>query len=223
MTSMILVALMQVSTLGADQGTFEEAYRQSLTTGRPLVVLIGATWCPGCQTMKNSVLPRVAKAGGLERVVFFYLDLDRQRQLATRLKRADSIPQLIRFDRTATGWKTKCLVGAKSPREVYEFINAGLIKKTKTTEVSMTKRPQKQSRRPAPAKVSTSQKAASQSPATTGLRDSRSDKRKARPKVAKTVEGPSEWMPLNARIRPENSERDDGTAYRSNQANATTR
>ena len=69
MTQMILVALMQVSVSGTDPGTFEQAYHQSLTTGRPLVVLIGAVWCPGCRTMKNSVLPQVAKGGGLDQVV----------------------------------------------------------------------------------------------------------------------------------------------------------
>ncbi|MBN1852243.1 MAG: thioredoxin family protein [Pirellulales bacterium] len=139
MNKMILLALMQVSATAADQVTFEQAYQQSLTTGRPLVVLIGAVWCPGCNTMKNSVMPQVAKAGGLEKVVFFYVDYDQQRQLASRLKRATSIPQLIRFDKTPAGWKSQCLVGAKNPREVFQFINAGLIEKKKEVrEISAT-------------------------------------------------------------------------------------
>lgn len=71
-------------------------------------------------------MPQVARQGGLDRVVFTYVDYDQQRQLALRLKRSDAIPQLIRFDRTASGWKPSYLVGAKSPREVHHFINVGL-------------------------------------------------------------------------------------------------
>ncbi|MBN1851250.1 MAG: thioredoxin family protein [Pirellulales bacterium] len=127
-----------ISALGADQPDFNQAYRQSLASGRPLVVLIGADWCPGCQTMKNSVLPQVAKSGGLEKVVFIYVDYDQQRQLASHLKCATSIPQLIRFDQTPTGWKSQCLVGAKSPLEVYNFINSGFIKKKEVSKVSST-------------------------------------------------------------------------------------
>ncbi len=141
MTNLMLVAFVQVSVLAAQEQDFNQAYRQSLTTGRPLVVLLGAGWCPACQRMKDSILPRVAKAGGLNNVVFTYVGLDRQRQLASRLSRGTSIPQLIRFDRTPAGWKSKRLVGARSPRQVHDFINAGLSDKGKANKVSATDRP----------------------------------------------------------------------------------
>ena len=122
--SSVFLVLMHVTVLGTNQGSFEQAYQQSLTSGRPLVVLIGATWCPACQTMKNAILPQVAQAGGLDNTVFFYVDYDQQRQLATRLQQTTSIPQLLRFDRTSNGWKSQCLVGAKAAREVYHFVSA---------------------------------------------------------------------------------------------------
>ena len=141
MTNILLVALVQVSALGADQQGFDQAYQRSLTTGRPLVVLVGAGWCRACRKMKNSILPQVAEVGGLNKVVFTYVDFDQQRQLASRLSRGTSIPQLIRFDRAPAGWKSKRLVGARSPRQVHDFINAGLIDKGKANEVSATDRP----------------------------------------------------------------------------------
>ena len=142
MTNVILVALMQVAALGADQGEFEEAYDQSVATGKPLVVLVGATWCPACQTMKNTILPQVAEGGGMNQVVFTYVDFDQHRQLASRLSRAKSIPQLIRFDRTPSGWKSKLLMGAKSHREVHEFVNAGLGGEGNVRRASVTNRRQ---------------------------------------------------------------------------------
>ncbi|MBN2578048.1 MAG: thioredoxin family protein [Pirellulales bacterium] len=131
MAHFFLAALMQVSALGAGSTDIEQACRQSQTTGRPLVVLIGAVWCPACEKMKNSILPQVAEADGLDRVIFTYLDYDRHQQLASRLSQGGSIPQLIRFDPTPAGWKRKYLIGAKSPGEVYDFINAGLLEEEK--------------------------------------------------------------------------------------------
>ena len=42
MANLMLVAFVQVSVLAAHEQDFNQAYRQSLTTGRPLVVLLGA-------------------------------------------------------------------------------------------------------------------------------------------------------------------------------------
>jgi len=150
MVNIILAVLVQSSILGADQQDFDKAYRHSMSTGKPMVVLIGARWCGACQKMKHSVLPRVVKVVGTNKVVFTYVDFDKQRHLAARLSRARSIPQLIRFDRTPSGWKSKYLVGAKSPREVYDFINAGLTEKSKPSGVSVADRSKKDPRPSSP-------------------------------------------------------------------------
>jgi len=148
MASIFLAVLMGVTAAEGDREGFKQAYQRSLASGRPLIVLIGARWCPACQTMKHSILPRVAEVGGLNKVVFTYVDFDQHRELASRLSRATSIPQLIRFDRTPAGWNRKHLVGAKSPREVYEFINAGLNDENRNTKLSVIDRPRYVPRRP---------------------------------------------------------------------------
>lgn len=121
-----VVTIVHASLLGAQESNFDKAYQQSVATGRPLVVLIGAEWCSACKLMRDSILPQVAKAGGLSNVVFTYVDLDRQRKLASRLRRGRAIPQLIRLEKTKTGWNGQVLIGAKSPKEVHSFVNAGL-------------------------------------------------------------------------------------------------
>ncbi|MBN1393942.1 MAG: thioredoxin family protein [Pirellulales bacterium] len=127
MTTFILTAMVQIAVFGADPQDFNQACQQSMATRRPLVVLVGANWCGACQTMHNSIIPQVERTGGLKNVVFLYVDFDQQRQLASRLTGGGSIPQLIRFDHTQAGWTNKRLIGARSPGEVYGFINAGLI------------------------------------------------------------------------------------------------
>jgi len=217
MTNIILVALMQISAVGAEQGTFEQAYQRSLTTGRPLVVLIGAAWCPACQKMRNSILPQVAEAGGLNKVAFTYVDFDQQRQLASRLSRAKSIPQLIRFDRTASGWKTKCLIGAKSPREVYNFINAGLYKETPVSEASTTNR-SRDNVTSTPAKTRPSETATSRSRATSPVHIPQSRRRDVRSSEANKTNGFSYyWARLLNRLSLYNKNQHDSTAYQRNQ------
>ncbi len=124
MFAMTLAAIVQVSFLGAPESGFDQALKQSMTTGRPLVVLIGADWCPSCQVMKNTTIPQVAEEGGLDSVVYTYVDADQHRRLVSRLSRVRSIPQLIRFDRTPSGWQGRLLVGAQSVDDVYAFLNS---------------------------------------------------------------------------------------------------
>ncbi len=145
MINLTLAAIVQLSVMAAPQqdvyAAYRQAYGRSVSTERPLVVLIGAKGCPACQRMKKSILPQVAKAGGLDRVEFTYIDLDRQRDLASRLACGKSIPQLVCFTKLAAGGKKACLVGTKDSRQVHYFINAGLAHDTNSNGLSATRDP----------------------------------------------------------------------------------
>ncbi len=122
MTSLALTVALQAVLLAAPEQDYSVAYQKSLDSGRPLVVLLGADWCPACLTMKNSILPKVSEQGGLKDVEFSYVDIDRQSKLAEVLARARSIPQLIRFERRPSGWISGVLLGAQSPEKVTSFV-----------------------------------------------------------------------------------------------------
>lgn len=114
MTSLTVAALLQVSLLSTGGQSYAEAHRQQAETGRPLVVLIGADWCPACVTMKNSVIPQAQREGVLEGVAFAQVNTDQQPALSKQLMRGGMIPQLIVFHKSANGWQRKQLVGAQS-------------------------------------------------------------------------------------------------------------
>mgnify|MGYP001102380489 CR=1 FL=1 len=128
MTTLMMAALLQVSAAATPANTaapkadYATAFEQSMASGKPLVVLLGADWCPGCVQMKNSILPRVAKAGGLDGVEFAYVDTDRQPKLSRRLSQAGAIPQLIRYEKSEDGWQRELLVGAQSVKKVTSFV-----------------------------------------------------------------------------------------------------
>lgn len=122
MSGLAFTAVIQVFVLAADPQDFEQAYARSLQSGRPLVVLIGATWCPPCATMKKATLPAVAQAGGMRHVEYAYVDVNRQPTLSHALSQGTAIPQLIRYDRVAGSWQARYLVGARKPDAVSRFL-----------------------------------------------------------------------------------------------------
>jgi thiol-disulfide isomerase/thioredoxin len=122
MTAIALSLIVQVSTSAIPGQSYSEALNHSLRTGEPLVVLLGADWCPACVKMKRSILPQVAKAGGLTGVAFAYVDADRQPQLASQLAQGSSIPQLIRYERQGNQWERQLLTGAHATEKVAAFI-----------------------------------------------------------------------------------------------------
>lgn len=122
MMSLALVAAMEVSLLAATPDEFTTAYTQSLESGRPLVVLLGAPWCPSCQVMKKATIPAVARQGGLAGVEYAYVDVDEKPQLAAKLLEGRAIPQLVRLDRVPQGWRVSRLIGAQKAEQITAFV-----------------------------------------------------------------------------------------------------
>jgi len=116
--------------------------RETTETGRPMVVMVSAEWCPACQTMKDKVIPEVKRRGLLGKVAFAIVNLDRERKLGRELTRGGPIPQLLMFRKTDEGWKLRRLVGGKSVNTVEHFIEEGikLDEATKQAEKAKSKR-----------------------------------------------------------------------------------
>jgi thioredoxin-like negative regulator of GroEL len=107
-----------------DTEQYDVAYAQAQENGKPLVVLVGAEWCPGCVKMKNQVIPVMKSNGSLEKVQFAQVNTDNDPELAEQLMRGQSIPQLIMYTKTDTGWKRHQMTGPKSVSEVESFIQS---------------------------------------------------------------------------------------------------
>jgi len=122
MTSLVLAAAMEVALLAATPDEFTQAYTRSLESGRPLVVLLGAAWCPSCQVMKKTTLPGVAAEGGLAGVEYVYVGVDQKPQIAAKLLEGRAIPQLVRLDRVPQGWRVQRLIGAQSAERITTFV-----------------------------------------------------------------------------------------------------
>ena len=117
------VLSLQLAVLGANHGSYNAALQDAQKQKQPLLVLVGADWCPGCQTMKTRVLPSLAQRGGLRGVSFATVDTDKDVETARQLMRGPSIPQLIAFSQTPDGqWHREQLTGEATEAEVQSLI-----------------------------------------------------------------------------------------------------
>lgn len=122
MHGLILNLVLTVVAAGPEQ-SYEQAYARSQKDDRPLLVLVGAEWCPACRSMKQTTLPRLEKAGKFQTVEMAQVDIDREPQLGRKLMRGSTVPQLILFTRQeGGGWSRTQLTGAYSERDVDAFV-----------------------------------------------------------------------------------------------------
>ncbi len=107
---------------GNEPLTYEAAYRKAQEEKKPLVVLIGAEWCPACKNMKADTMEPMKVAGELKEVVYTQLDKDANPELADQVMQGKTLPQLVVFAESDSGWKRFSLTGMQSGRRVKELI-----------------------------------------------------------------------------------------------------
>lgn len=136
MTGLALGVLLQAAVLGIEAQPYSEAYKLSQGNDQPLVVLVGADWCPGCVTIKGSVLPSLMRRGKLRHVQLAIVNTDEDPALARRLMRGTSIPQLIVFSRADTGWQRQQFTGPQAEAQIAAAIARAVENQSKATKVA---------------------------------------------------------------------------------------
>ena len=136
MTAVGFFVLLQAAVVGADAQPYTEALRTAQASDQPLVVLVGAEWCPGCVTMKRNVLPAMVRHGKLRNVQLTMVDADDDPELARKLMRGNSIPQLIVYSRSGEGWQREQLTGPKSEADVEGAIKRALSQQAKAPKIA---------------------------------------------------------------------------------------
>jgi thioredoxin-like negative regulator of GroEL len=126
MTTMSFTVILHLSLALTGADGYAEAHKIVTETGKPMVVMIGADWCPACQVMKCQVIPEVRHRGLFRRVVFTAVNVDHDRELGQKLVANGPIPQLVMYRRTAWGWRVRRLVGSQSVEAVQTFIQEGI-------------------------------------------------------------------------------------------------
>jgi thiol:disulfide interchange protein len=101
---------------------YEVAYRKARDERKPLLILVGADWCPACKTLKADTIVPMRESGALKEVVFTQLDKDAHPELASEVMQGKILPQLVVFCESDTGWKRFSLTGMQTENRVKELI-----------------------------------------------------------------------------------------------------
>lgn len=126
MLGITLAVLLQASVVGEARTDYTTAFKAAEETGKPMLVLVGTDWCPACVTMKQSVIPRLQRAGRLRGVVYTEVDADAQPRIANRIMSGGGYPQLALYRKTKDGWRRQLLVGAQSESTIETLVDRAL-------------------------------------------------------------------------------------------------
>ncbi|MEM8736216.1 MAG: DUF255 domain-containing protein [Planctomycetota bacterium] len=101
---------------------YEEAFAKAEREKKPLVILVGAKWCASCQIMKKETMEPMKEAGTLDKTVVTYVDKDERPELAEKLMRGQTLPQVIVYSKKSGNWKRYSLTGMQSPKRMRELL-----------------------------------------------------------------------------------------------------
>lgn len=133
MFSLLLTVVL--ATLPGDQQlqqSYAQAYTESLAEKKPLLVVVGAPWCPACRVLKETTLKPMATTGELDDVSFVVINRDENPTLAAKLTQGEkTIPQIILYTPSENGWQRRKLRGFQSQQPIRSLIQNALVQTRK--------------------------------------------------------------------------------------------
>ncbi len=106
---------------------YAEAYRESVRQEKPLMVVVGAPWCPACNVLKESTIKPMAQNGELDSVSVALINRDEDPELVKALTKGEKmLPQIIVFTKDDGQWKRRKLMGYQPKKPVRSLIRKAL-------------------------------------------------------------------------------------------------
>lgn len=101
---------------------YEEAFKKADKEKKPLLIVVGARWCASCQVMKKETMQPMKDSGALDKVVVTYVDKDERPELAQKLMRGSTLPQVVVYSKRTGSWKRYSVTGMQSKKRVAELL-----------------------------------------------------------------------------------------------------
>ena len=129
MVSLLLtVVLASITSENPRNTDYAAAYQEAMNAKKPLMVVVGAKWCPACKVLKSSTIQPMLTTGDLDDVSLALIDRDKQPELAQRLTKGDQLlPQIIVFNQTDAGqWERRKLIGYQPRQPIRNLIRRAI-------------------------------------------------------------------------------------------------
>lgn len=122
MVHVALALVMLAPTASEKLLKYEDAFKLASKQDKPLLVVVGASWCPSCQILKSSTIEPMKESGEFKKVVVSYVDKDERPALAKQLMKGTKLPQIILYNQQAGSWKRYSLIGNQSKKRMTELL-----------------------------------------------------------------------------------------------------
>lgn len=119
----VFAAVVALSVLTASSAEFTNpawANDDAKRSGRSLLVLVSAEWCPPCQTLKATTIAQARREGLF--IDINYVEVPSDGPDAKELIGDRPLPQLVYFQREGDGWRKVYRSGVVPLKEFREFI-----------------------------------------------------------------------------------------------------
>ena len=129
MVSLLLAVILgNVTSASVPHKEYAEAYKESVAEEKPLMVVVGAPWCPACNVLKESTIVPMAETGELKDVSLTLINRDVDPELAKQLTKGDKmLPQIIVYSKSTDGsWQRSRLKGYQPKQPVRSLIRRAL-------------------------------------------------------------------------------------------------
>ncbi len=134
MFSLLLsVVLASVTSEHPRNTDYASAYKEAMAAKKPLMVVVGAEWCPACNVLKTSTIQPMLSTGDLDQVSVAVVDRDAEPELAAQLTKGERmLPQIIMFTPTESGqWERRKLTGYQPRQPVRNLVRAAIGRLTR--------------------------------------------------------------------------------------------
>lgn len=123
MVSVVLAILLSGVTSENSHKDYESAYKEAVSAKKPLMVVIGADWCPACKVLKSTTIKPMVQTGELDQVSVALIDKDADPELVEKLTKGEKmLPQIIMFTQTDDGWQRRKLMGYQPKQPVRNLV-----------------------------------------------------------------------------------------------------
>lgn len=105
-------------------GDYTLAYKKSVEEDKPLMVVVGAEWCPACEVLKKTTIADMQKTGELDKVSLAVVDRDEEPELTKQLMGDEKmIPQIIVYHKDSKGsWRRRKLTGYQPAQPIRSLL-----------------------------------------------------------------------------------------------------
>ncbi len=124
MVSLLMAIMLSGVTSEQIKTDYATAYRESVAQDKPLLVVVGAPWCPACNALKQTTIQPMALTGELDDVSVVLLNRDNDPALVNQLTKGEKmLPQITMYTKGDTEkWERKRLMGYQPKQPVRNLI-----------------------------------------------------------------------------------------------------